>query len=782
MDEDGNIIDPVNGANADKPYSPKQTCGKCHDYETIARGYHFTQGKGEKPTADQAARCQWAVSPGNYGGTWCSPAPLYRYLSPQKNRSPRTMDLTSFSFITAGCGACHPGGGSAELDRAGRRYDRWMADPASGFAPGGENDLDGDYHKARWSETGVLEADCLMCHLPEYNFAERKKQLVALNLRWAASAGAGLASVAGSVKGGEAVTVAYDKSKFHPDGTLSPHIVREPRNEACLACHAKPGWKKRGANFRARTDVHLRAGLKCVDCHPAGRSAGDPRISGEEAHEIAKGDDPGGQVRNDLDNTMRDCADCHSTGYLGAPIARHRWLPPLHLDRIACQACHIPERIVKAAQAQAGDVLNPGARIPTKGKHLWTFYGPDMQYWNHYGDLEMMGYDDKPTDPFRPVLARYRGKIYPVNRVHTAWPGIEVEGKPGLMQPKMGDIYKMWMAHKKSPAKYPELAKITDDNGDEVPEINRPEEIDALIASVTAMLAETNYPMEGKRVVWVMNERVYSSGTKHREMPKHSWEASPYGNVHKYNHDVYPAASALGINGCTDCHHPSADFFFASVVKYPFDADGRPVTEPQYRLLGLSGFWATVGAWREAYLKPVLYGLLVALVCAVVALVGQLLLTWSLGDSPAARSLRLLPWVVAAAIGLVALALTQQPDLMAYMLPTRFWLDANHFAVAVLVLAVGVAALLWEIRAKGTGKGGSGRALCSVTAAELLASLVLAAISGVLMLLKIGGLGALTRASYTVFDLSLVLVLLGAVFVALRRAASPAVATDRERS
>ena len=773
LDEDGNVIDPVKGANADKPYSPKQTCGKCHDYDKITEGYHFTQGKGEKPTPDQAARCQWASTPGNYGGTWCSPAPLYKYLSPKKNASARTMDMTSFGFFSSSCAACHPGGGSAEFDREGKRYDRWMADPASGFTPGGDNSFDGDYHKARWSETGVLEADCLLCHLPEYSLSARNKQLKALNFRWAAAAGARLASVAGSVKGGEPVKVAYDVKLFNPDGTLSPHMVREPRNEACLACHAKPGWKKRGANYRARTDVHLRAGMKCVDCHPAGSSAADPRINGKERHEIAKGDDPGGHVRDDLDDTGLDCADCHTTGYLGAPVAKHRWLPPLHLDKIACQTCHVPERVVRPIQVQAGDVFNPGTKIPTKGKHLWTFYGPDMKYRNHYGYLMMMGFDDKPTDPFRPILARYKGKIYPVNRVHTAWPAIEIEGKQGLMQPKMGHIYKMWTTHKKDPSKYPELAKIKDDNGDDVPEVNRPEEIDALIASVSTMLKETDYPMRGKRVVWAMNDRVYSSGTEYRQIPKHSWEASPYGNVHKYNHDVYPARSALGVHGCTDCHHPSADFFFASVVKYPFDAEGQPITEPQHRLIGISGAWATVGAWREAYLKPVLYGLLVVLACAVVALVGQHLVAWGLGDRQAVGSLRLLPWAAGAAVGVVALALTQQPGLKAYMLPTRFWLDANHVLIGATVVVAGVMCLLSEMRAAAMSTGGRGRVLCSVAAGQLVVSLFLAGASGILMLLTIPGLDALTRLSYTVFDLSLALLLIGSVYVILREAAHP---------
>jgi hypothetical protein len=76
-DEDGNIIDPVNGINADKPYSPKQTCGKCHDYEKITEGFHFQQGKDEIPSGTLAERYQWVSHPGNYGGNWCSPAPLY---------------------------------------------------------------------------------------------------------------------------------------------------------------------------------------------------------------------------------------------------------------------------------------------------------------------------------------------------------------------------------------------------------------------------------------------------------------------------------------------------------------------------------------------------------------------------------------------------------------------------------------------------------------------------------------------------------------------------------
>jgi len=605
-DEKGEAIDPIQGVNDQVPYSPKQTCGAagCHDYAKITQGYHFTQGAGETATPDQSERIGWASTPGNFGGNWCSPAPLYRYLSHQKNESPATMDMTAFSFLTSGCGACHPGGGSAEFDRDGRRYDLWMADPASGYSPGADNDFDGDYHKARWSETGVMEADCLLCHLPGYDYSQRQKQIGNWSFRWAATAGAGLAKVGGSVKDAQPVSVEYDKQHFKPDGTIELPMARSPRNEACLSCHAQPGWKKRGANFRARTDIHLRAGLRCVDCHPAGRSAPDPRIAGHEVHQIGKGDDPGGLVRNDLDNTMITCVDCHETGRLGAPLARHRGLPPLHLERIACQTCHIPERAVMPIQFQASDVFNKAPRIPSAGKKLWTFYGPDGKYRNHYGYLEMMGYDDKPTEPFRPELALYEGKIYPVNRIHSAWPGIEVDGQTALMQPRMSDIHKMWTAHQSDSAKYPLLANVMDDTGDGVPEVNRAEEIDALIASVAQALADISYPMEGKRVVWVMNDRVYRSGAECRLIEKHDWEASPYANVHKYSHDIYPASAALGARGCSDCHSPESEFFFASVIRYPFDENAQPIKQPQHHNLGISPIAAAVSVWRESFLKP----------------------------------------------------------------------------------------------------------------------------------------------------------------------------------
>ena len=765
-DEQGNVINPVKGINATAPYSPRQTCGAagCHDYARITEGFHFMQGKGESVPADMAARYQWVSSPGNYGGTWCSPAPLYRYLAPKSNSSPITIDMTSATFITSGCGQCHPGGGPLEFDRDGKRYDAWMRDPASGLTPGGDNRFDGDYYKARWTDTGVVEADCLLCHLPEYDLKKRNEQLAKLNFRWAATEGAGFGKVSGAVASNQVPQVSYDLSHFDAAGYVKVRVVAQPRNETCLGCHAQPGWKKRGADFRPRTDVHLRAGLRCVDCHPAGSRADDPRIQGREVHQFAKGDDPGGRVRDDLDNTVRDCASCHTTGRFGAPMATHPWLPPLHLEAIACQTCHTPEKQVMPIQVQASDAFNPDPWIDPGMKQLWTFYGQDGVYRNHYGLLKVMGYDDKPTETFRPVLARYKGKIYPVNRIHSAWPAIETPGKPGLMQPRPPDIVAMWKAHLADTNQHPELARIKDDNGDGHLEVNRPEEIDALIAATTRHLKSLGYDLEGKRVVWVSNERVYSSGTEFRALSKTEWEASPYANVHKYNHDIAPARAALGSGGCVDCHSSNSRFFDQPVLLAAFSPDdARPVWTRNAAILGYSAVGVRLGAIREEWIKPATY-LLLALVAGLIlllALRGVALRHSAFAPATLAR----VSWVALAALVVGTVLVARSPALAEYMTVRRFTLDAAHFWVGVGLLVLAVVLALQHPTRVAT------QCTPPTLARILWVLIVFTGLCGGLVLLKISWLNALTRLAYTGFDLGLLLLALVAAVDLLRRLA-----------
>lgn len=765
-DEDGNIIDPLHNFNANKPYSPKETCGAkgCHDYKKITEGFHFQQGKGERPTGEMVKRYLWMSSPGDYGGTWCSPAPLYRSLAPKKNSKARMIDMTSFDFVTATCGNCHPGGGPLEYDRQGNRYDEYMK--RQGMSSGGDNGLDGDYYKARWTETGVIEADCLLCHLPEYNFKERNQSLANLNFKWAATSGSGLGKVEGSIKDNKPVKVAYDKSKLDEDGMLSLHIVSEPRNAACLQCHAKPDWKKKGASYTVRTDVHIKAGLRCIDCHAGGSHAVDPRIRGKEVHQFGKGDDPSGHVRDDLDNTMRQCADCHTSGYLGAPIAEHKGLPPLHLEKVACQTCHIPWRYVKSAQAQMSDVFNKGPKIDPPAKHIWTFYDARMNYWNHYGELAMFTKDDQPTTQYSPSLIRYKGKIYPANRVHSAWPGIVEEGKSGLNQPFMKDVFMMWKAHNEDPSKYPDLSKITDDNGDGVPEVNRPEEIDGVINSVRQYLTDTGFGLTGKKIVWVSNDRVYYSGSDWKKLPKHDYEASPYASVYKYSHDVAPARAALGANGCTDCHHRQSFFFNGKVLETPFDAvAAKPLWIQNSVVLGINPFWKGIGIFREQFLKPFLYG-----VIALVIFMGTIGILKSIAIGNGLLSARAAAIVARCLVGLFCIGgivAAATPGLLSYMTMSRSTLDANHFWIAVMLLVIGVVLALQAIGGQSTTEK-----ILPILPRLLWPVIVFTALCGAIMLLKVSWLDNLTRLAYTGFDIGLAALGLVILFILVLKALS----------
>ncbi len=754
-DESGKVIDPIHGVNDTTPYSPKQTCGTsgCHDYARITEGFHFSQGKGELPPKEFAARYNWVSSPGNYGGNWCSPAPLYRQLAPKKNTNARTIDMTSFDFVTATCGNCHPGGGPLEYDREEKRYDEWMRNPASGLVTGGENGLDGDYYKARWSETGVIEADCLLCHMPEYDLKKRNAELANLNFKWAATAGSGFGNVNGKTSTGDRPAVVYDKSKFDTEGNILVHITPEPRNESCLGCHFKPDWKKRGAAYSVRTDVHMQAGLRCVDCHAAGSRAADPRIRGREIHQIGKGDDPSGWVRNDLDNTVRSCESCHAEGWRNAPRASHAWLPPLHMKKISCQACHIPSRAVKSALVQASDVYNPAPRITPPPKHIWTFYDQEMAFWNHYGKLELFTAKDEPTNVTHPTLISYKEKIYPANRVHSAWVGFEEQGKPGLNQLFMKDFFQMWTQHRANPnGAYPALAKITDDNRDGIIEVNRPEEIDALLAATKSYLTATGFPMDGRRLVWVSESRAYYSATEFRDLPREGHEATAYASVYKFSHDVAPAAAALGAGGCTDCHRSGSPFFEGGVLHQAFSPeDGQPRWVPNYEVFSISSFWETLGAWREGMLKPVLYGL--------VGLVLWLLLTTGLREYGvhesffSAGAARIFSFTFLTAGILGGIVATSDPDLLEFMIASRFSLDANHFWIGLGVLFVGFVSLIKKLP-----HGHEQSRMIALFRLLGWTALGIGIISGTLMLLTTVELfEVMTRLVYSSFDISLLL-------------------------
>ncbi len=183
--------------------------------------------------------------------------------------------MTSFAFAGAGdpknpaipaAAVATPRGGGMEFDRDGKRYDqRLKAEPQLAQS------LDGDYFKSQWDKTGVVEADCFICHLPGYNAKERSKQLIFQNYKWATVAASGIGEVKGFVKDGQQPMVVYNKRLFNEDGKIALDLSYPPPSENCTACHAMSDAKKRGFswNDRINHDVHNLRGMECVQCHPA---------------------------------------------------------------------------------------------------------------------------------------------------------------------------------------------------------------------------------------------------------------------------------------------------------------------------------------------------------------------------------------------------------------------------------------------------------------------------------------------------------------------------------
>ena len=173
--------------------------------------------------------------------------------------------------------------------------------------------------------------DCLICHAAAYDL--NRKQVV---------------------------TGPDGRRRWGQDRSLTAALsVTAPSAEACLRCHqhnfggdvyldeADPGFmpsltargadrprvlhpgSKRGTPYSPSWDVHAAAGLACTECHET------------RGHLIARGTHTTTIMANDLPGVEVDCVKCHSaTPHAGQGEAGQA--RDAHLERLACQVCHIP--------------------------------------------------------------------------------------------------------------------------------------------------------------------------------------------------------------------------------------------------------------------------------------------------------------------------------------------------------------------------------------------------------------------------------------------------------
>ena len=384
-----------------------KSCGACHDTSFIAsHAFHADLGLSDMTPAGQATSgTPWDTSDGLFGKF----DPLtYRYLSQEGDER---LDLSTAEWLKV-VGARVAGGGPASTSRSGEPLtDSNVSGPEASI-------LDPATRQAStwdWSQSGVMEMNCLLCHTAEPNNSARIERLRAGQFGDAVTAtllGSGIVEAAG---GGWA----WNPEAFEADGELKPEFVRiqDPTNENCAQCHGvahegatplvleacslvdsqtavtgqvvspqrinESGLNLAGKNELAYAwDIHAERGLKCTDCHYALNNpvhyqetaenrpdslTYDPRRLeiGEYIerpdHNLARGESAQFEVAPESKATMRRCESCHNA------VKTHAdWLPytERHMQEIACETCHVPELHAPAIQSYDWTVITPdGAAV-----------------------------------------------------------------------------------------------------------------------------------------------------------------------------------------------------------------------------------------------------------------------------------------------------------------------------------------------------------------------------------------------------------------------------------
>jgi hypothetical protein len=299
------------------PFSTRYTCGECHTYEYVQKGWHFnytdpnvTPGRPGHPwlLVDSKTGTQIPVSYRDWPGAY----------------KPEQLGMTAQDFIKY-FGRQIPGGGAGEIEN--------------------------EANPMRQMVSGKLEINCLACHnansgqdmMEVFGWAQ---QIAAENFRWAAASSSEFCSVTGAAaKQGDfydpfvedAIKTTYRPGTFDESGRVHFDVGGKPLNSRCYFCHSTTNIAQEN-KWAEDADVHLTSGLACVDCHREGNT-----------HQTIRGYE--GELNAAEPNLAKatTCQGCHIpdkgadipyVGRLGAPVPAHKGIPEIHFERLTCTACH----------------------------------------------------------------------------------------------------------------------------------------------------------------------------------------------------------------------------------------------------------------------------------------------------------------------------------------------------------------------------------------------------------------------------------------------------------
>ena len=480
------------------------------------------------------------------------------------------------------CAECHVGGGAMEyvpapnLDARTSLRDIAIEDvngngPITGYTAFNyfidtyDVDGDGDLNEvqpADFSQLGVIEMDCLLCHLKGYDYTARRDMLRAAKFDASRAVGAGVATqnnvAFGTADYGTAVNyndLVVDNGGYLEFGSsITANLKATPPSDNCAFCHFNHGavdWKKRGDNWKKDVTYDVHTVLGCMGCHEGKTGSeigttGDPASTAIGQCDPAKGNAPYSSLWNANDNTIKTCSDCHDKAGWDAnlgtysndygapnPIAAHQRygftaqivqklgdgvVNASHLDILECSVCHVRKVSIEA--------WNTGGAVVDAT-------GPDADgrladHENQY--VSRLMYDGIDTNL---SYAWKNGKIYAANVLNTlfwrdknAAADANGDGQLDAMDALLMtdvlavDIDNGW-------------SNLVEDNAGLVTSAEIGPRITALNSYLDSKWGTANGPFDVKMATL----------------------AVPF----KVNHNVSPASYALG-HACSDCHDPGKFF------------------------------------------------------------------------------------------------------------------------------------------------------------------------------------------------------------------------------
>jgi hypothetical protein len=531
-DEKGFRIFP--GVNFDQPFSCTITCGICHDVQRIANGWHFSGGLD-------------ANDPGRPGEPWIYwDCPTGTQIPLSYRRWPGTFEpnqlvLSEWWFV--------------------RAFGRHM----TGGRIGTVGQARPDPHD-RWHLSGQLEINCLSCHDadPRHDQSQFGRQIAMHNYRWATTATSALAVVDGAVSdlpdtwqpsdNGQLPKVVYNTDQFMADNKVTFQITRQIPDERCLFCHSV---QLAGATSANRSlDVHIAAGMHCVDCH---RNGLDHQIS---RGYVEEGNQPGPLTCEGC-HMGRDSSGMSLTG-LNAPYPRHKGIPQVHFEKLSCTACHsgpLPSKTARLTKTSKAHALGtpwanasaktlPHILMPVYAKAFDGKISPHRLIWPSYWAI----IDGEVVRPIRPGVVRdVAGRLlaHPLQIAIPDWPDMDLE----------------------------QVRQV-------------------LLALQQAGFSQAAY-VSGGRVYCLDGDQV--TCREHQAARPYLWPLA---------HDVRPARSALGAVSCQDCHSLGSGFLFGKVpVDGPLAEKDQAV--PMLAFTGLAPTYTGLFAWTfvfRPYLKVAVIG------------------------------------------------------------------------------------------------------------------------------------------------------------------------------